>query len=153
MKEKNLLKPLTFALILIIIVIILLCVVGNTNAKYKEITEVSLSRYGTIVGLHDEYTLTFEDGVWVATYCNKEFYVDEEFANNVIKTLQKNQVHRWDGFNKEFREMTDGEKFKFYMCFSDGTTVEASGYERFPFNFRPVLEAFEKQYEVLLENE
>jgi len=156
-KEINILRLLLIAVVVIIVAIVIVFVFGNERVNYSELTEVKISRMGTMLPNGNEYTLTFKNGTWIASYneiiglednINKKI-VDDEFANEIKNLLAENKVQNWDGFNKHNKYITDGEKFDFYMRFSDGTEIQASGYMAYPKKFGLVFKEFEEHYEKL----
>ena len=156
-KEINILRLLLIAVVVIIVAMVVVFVLGNEEVNYSELTEVKISKIGTMIPNGNEYTLTLKDGTWIASHneivwlednINKKI-VDDVFANEIKNLLAENKVENWDGFNEENKYITDGEKFAFYMCFSDGTEVEASGYMAYPKTFGLVFKEFEEHYENL----
>ena len=156
-KGINVLRLIIITVVVIVAAIVVVFVLGNEKVNYNELIEVKISRNGTMIPGGTECTLTFKDGIWIATYNEMEGWddnisekiVDDVFANEIKNLLAKNKVQNWDGFNKENRYITDGEKFAFFMCFSDGTEIKASGYMVYPKNFDLVFNQFEECYEKL----
>lgn len=159
MKKKNCFYLLLISAV-VVIAVASIFVFGNKKVDYEELTEV---RLGCAAGLPyngTEFRLTLQDGTWVA-YRNrfveakgelvediKEQALDEETVQAFKKILSDNKLHKWDGFNESMQIM-DGYGFSFYMCFSDGSEVNAQGYMKFPENYKEVLAAIIEQYDLL----
>ncbi len=164
-KEVNILRWIIIVAVTIIALMAAFAVAFNfvfekEQVNYNGLTEVGIRHTGTMIPNGDEYKLSLQDGVWVASYNKIEWFedniqeksVDEVFVNEIKRILSDNKVHKWDGFNKKNEFVTDGEKFIFYMCFSDGTKIEASGYMVYPKNFDSVFGAFKEKYTLLFES-
>ena len=84
------------------------------------------------------YDFRTEDGVsaayfWMAN--EEEPYavpVDDTWVDVLTSIVQENNVILWDGFSESDSTLLDGTHFSITLEFSDGTTVNANGYGRFP---------------------
>jgi len=148
-KETNLLL-LFFAGIVIIAVfaIIFFFFCLKNKVDYAELIEVSISNSNGFAAVYDKYTLTRKDGEWVATrfdFREDDAYkvVDDAFVSKVIDILEENKVHKWDGFDRKLTFIYDATSINFYMRFSNGREIQASGYATYPKNFYIVFEEIE----------
>jgi len=63
----------------------------------------------------------------------KEAVVDASFLSSLETLLQKHGIRSWNGFRgRPMMQVLDGESFSLSIRFRDGSTVEASGNNRFP---------------------
>ena len=140
----------------IIVIFILACIFvflsSRDRVDYSELAEVRISDTNAFACVCDEYTLTRENGTWVAARSNFSanhayHVVSDAFANRIKAILEENNAHRWDGFNSRNDFVYDASSIHFYMRFSDGREINASGYAAYPENFYIVLEKFENLFE------
>lgn len=67
-----------------------------------------------------------------------ELEVEESFKDKLKEILVKNEVGKWDGYNKSDKNVLDGDSFSFGAWFKDKTSIHASGYMMWPDNYRNV---------------
>ena len=58
--------------------------------------------------------------------------VEDVWVDQLQDIVQAYNVILWDGFKGSDSMLLDGDSFSFSLAFSDGTTVNASGYGSFP---------------------
>lgn len=168
-KEVNVLQ-LGFICIFILTIAAVLCIFffKQSSVNYNELTEVRMKRMGTMLPSGEEYSLKLKNGAWVASHNQIEWEedhitettADDDFVYDIIKILEENNVHKWNDFHityeikKRLKPIaTDGTNYYFYMCFSNGDTIEIEEYHLYPETYITVLEAFEKRYEQLFNPE
>jgi len=124
--------------------------------KIGEIETFSLSHRSENTAYGDEhYALRLEDGVYTAsvkplnvpTEETQSFAVDEEFARELEQILIDNGVGKWNGFDKVDKRVLDGRSFSLYITMTDGTSVDAHGYMRWPKNYTDVNAAVEALFQ------
>ena len=155
-KELNILRLiLVVSVVLVVIVSLFVFFALNNRVEYNELVSVSITRSNAFARVDFTYTLSLENGVWIATYSDTffeepdELVVDDAFANEIKKLLKENRVHKWDGFDVEREYIYDASSIYFSMRFSDGKEIKAHGYAASPRNFSDVFSGFEKRYEPL----
>ena len=162
-KEFNILK---FLLITSIVIIAGILALTSTRdlVDYGQLTQVRIKVMGTMIPSGDEYALSLENGKWVASHEEiewlegpiREQVVDEKFVDQIREILKENKAHKWNSFNLKYEinklagsNSTDGTTYKFYMSFSDGTTITIDEYNLYPDTYMSVFHAFEKEFENL----
>ena len=68
----------------------------------------------------------------------KEVEVDEKTVGKIEEILKKYNVNSWNGFNKSDKYVLDGDSFSFSLSLKDETYISASGYMKWPKNYREV---------------
>lgn len=68
----------------------------------------------------------------------KEVELDEKTVTKIEEVLKKYNVTSWDGFNKSDKYVLDGDSFSFSLSLKDGSYISASGYMKWPNNYREV---------------
>lgn len=68
----------------------------------------------------------------------QEVRLTDKQIKDIEAILTKYKVSKWDGFNKSDKGVLDGDSFSFYLHTEDGVDVSASGYMRWPDNYREV---------------
>lgn len=76
--------------------------------------------------------------------------VDDTWVDQLQDIVYAYNVILWDGFNESFYELLDGTSFSISLTFSDGTTVNARGYGRFPAGYGDASAAIETHFLQLL---
>ena len=76
----------------------------------------------------------------------QEYIVDEEFVNRLTTILKENSVGKWNGFKKNDKHVLDGDDFDMYIVFSDESSIEASGYEKYPAGYSEVKDALDELF-------
>ena len=61
--------------------------------------------------------------------------IDKKTINRIIELLNKNEVYKWDGFNKSDKYVLDGDSFSFWLYMDNGKEIHASGYMKWPKNY------------------
>ena len=127
----------------------------------KEINDIKYFSYGTVDGMamYDgvHYSIDYKDNKYIATI--QENGVSEEDAKVVeiskrdVKRLEnilnKYNVGSWDGFQKYDKDVLDGSSFNISINTFDDNSVSASGYMRWPKNYREVRNELGNFFKVL----
>ena len=71
--------------------------------------------------------------------------------NKIIEVLNKYNVVKWDGFHKSDQGVLDGDSFSFSLHTEDDIDVSASGYMRWPDNYRNVRDELGEIFNPLYE--
>jgi len=155
-KEINVLRILLLSAVVIVVLVSALVFFSLSNrVDYNQLIEVSIARSNGFVAVYDGYTLTQEDGNWVAIRHYsfpdnaRKIAVDDAFVTKIKEILSENNVHKWDGFDKNLKYVYDATSVNFSMRFVNGKEITASGYATHPKNFYIVFEEFEKLFEEL----
>ncbi len=67
-----------------------------------------------------------------------EIIIEEKDINRIISILKKYNISKWNGFNKVDKNVLDGNSFSFYLRMQNDTTIEASGYMKWPEDYGKV---------------
>jgi hypothetical protein len=139
-------------ILIIIVGGIIIMFLGNKIIKSKkEINSIKLIEYGygdgrTIYG-HTSYTLKCDDKCILTTkydgFPDEEVFVveiDKNDIDKIIKLFQDNNVASWDGFSKSDKNVLDGTSFSFRVETKDNQKISASGYMKWPKNYREVVD-------------
>lgn len=116
----------------------------GTPVAITDIQEISFRESGSIVPLVSNATLTREEtGTRVRLelqYQDEyELMMDASLMDQVREILERYEVGNWNGFRGNDSMVLDGSSFSFYVSFTDGTSISASGTNAFPRNQRKVF--------------
>lgn len=123
-----------------------------TPVEISEVERISLSKWGMERPEISNFTMTrTEEGTEVAlTLYTDEEYVhmeDPALLDKVREILEENQVGNWNGFHGSNSHVLDGDGFGLFVEFTDGTTISASGENRYPKNYSETASALWKLIE------
>ena len=68
-----------------------------------------------------------------------EVEVDKKYIDSLVDLFNKYNVSKWDGFNKSDKYVLDGTSYSFKVVTKDDVKVYASGYMKYPKNYREVI--------------
>ena len=127
----------------------------------KEINDIKYFSYGTVDGMamYDgvHYSIEYKDGEYIATIQGNGVSEEDakvvEISKRDVKRLEnilnKYNVGSWDGFQKYDKDVLDGSSFNISINTFDDTSVSASGYMRWPKNYREVRNDLENFFKKL----
>lgn len=64
--------------------------------------------------------------------------LDKETINKIIDIFNKYNVSKWNRFNKYDKDVLDGDSFSFDLKTEDNNYISASGYMKWPNNYKEV---------------
>lgn len=112
--------------------------------------------YGSYFGGYWDYSIVTEDGKTVLTANGRngvELSVESEIPAEALEELKniliKEDIGAWNGFSKSNDGIMDGHSFSLSVLFSDGKTIAASGYMKYPANYEAGSKALEEYLETL----
>ena len=127
----------------------------------KEINDIKYFSYGTTDGMamYDgiHYSIEYKDDKYIATIQKREQSEEDakvvEISKDKVKKLEnilnEYNVGSWDGFQKYDKDVLDGHSFSLSIRTFDDTSISASGYMRWPKNYREVRSKLENFFEKL----
>lgn len=150
-------KKEIFGVIICVIIVLIIVVsiwVLYLHPKNKTISDIKKLSFhytdGYAINAYVDYELTCED---VCSLKYKPNGVPEEDAKTVsfpkedvskiIDVLNKYNVSRWDGFDRNAKDILDGDSFSFKVVMDDKNSIYASGYMLWPKNYREVKKELE----------
>ncbi|MCR5093975.1 MAG: hypothetical protein K6B72_08380 [Lachnospiraceae bacterium] len=81
------------------------------------------------------------------------FTEDEAFLDSIVRILSDNHVEKWDGFDGSAQDVLDGDSFSMNVRLTDGQTIGAHGYEKYPEGYGSVCGALDALFMDLYESE
>ena len=110
---------------------------------------------GSMINGSVSYTLKLKDGVYTASVkplyepeeATKTFTVDASFARKLEQLLVQYKVGKWNGFNKFNKMIMDGDNFGLSVIMTDGTSLDAHGYMKWPKNYSEVRNGIEELFD------
>lgn len=85
-----------------------------------------------------------EDGYQVYLGTQDVQWTGEETIHALYRILYTWDVFSWDGFHESAEDVLDGEGFWLEVALSDGTYMHATGSNRFPEHYGPVMHALQE---------
>jgi hypothetical protein len=152
-------KVLIAIIILIIIAIIIYSQKPKIDIKANNIKYIHYS-YSTgnmiysnvcyeIEENNGKYTLTIKPNN-VPEEEKQQIEIDEDTLNEIVEILNKYNVESWNNFHKSDKNILDGNSFTFNLKTKDNKEIEASGYMKYPKNYRKVQSELESIFEKLI---
>ena len=131
---------------------------NKENPKVKEITKLQLFKYHYINGnsmyANTDYQLECNEKC-IATIKSNGIpeeqslivEVKEETVTELINLLNEYKVGYWNGFQKSDKRVKDGHSFSIGIKVQDDIYISASGYMKYPKNFREVSKKIENIFQ------
>ena len=69
--------------------------------------------------------------------------VSDDVVSKLVDVLKKYDVSSWNGFNKNNKNVLDGDSFSLYVRMDNDDTIEASGYMMWPKNYSDVRDSID----------
>lgn len=156
-------KKIWILFIILIIVIIISLILVLIKRKKIEITKDSIKYMhfsystGNMMYSNVSYDIDYEDNKYIVTIKPSEISnedakiieIDENIMQKVADILNKYKVSNWDKFHKSDRNVLDGNSFSFNLKTKDDKTIDASGYMKWPANYRNVREELNSLFQSL----
>ena len=77
----------------------------------------------------------------------KEYNVSKKDLERIEKVLKANNVEKWNGFNKNDKNVLDGDSFSMSITTREGEEIDAHGYMKWPTNYGEVKTELDKIFE------
>lgn len=139
-------------IILVIVIIISLIVILLMKKKKIELTKDNIKymnfTYTTGNAMYSSvnYKIEYKDYKYIATIKPsgkseeeaKQIEIDENTLEKIVEVLNKYNVYTWNNFHKNNKSVLDGTSFSFNLETKEDKTIDASGYMRWPNNYKNV---------------
>ena len=147
-------------ILVIIIVIVVVCAV-NQLSKKKEIHTMKEFYYSSSGGM------AYNGNTYYKIKCKEKCILDvklpykiekrnivisDDIVNQIIDVLNQYQVSTWDGFDKNDKNIMDGDSFTLKVSFDDKYSISAHGYMKVPKNYRDVISHISSILDPIYEN-
>jgi len=76
--------------------------------------------------------------------------IKEDDLRDLEEILKELRIGKWDGFKKSDKNVLDGNSFSLNIDFTDGTEIDASGYMKWPNNYKEFKDKVAIYFEDLL---
>ena len=101
---------------------------------------------GYMINSYTRYQIVIEEEKYIAKIKpygksedeEKEIEINQDFIEKIVTILKKYEVTKWDGFNKSDHDVMDGDSFSISITMINDKSINASGYMKWPNNFRNV---------------
>ena len=77
----------------------------------------------------------------------KEYNISKKDLERIEKVLKDNHVEKWNGFNKNDKNVLDGDSFSMSITTREGEEIDAHGYMKWPTNYGEVKTELDKIFE------
>jgi hypothetical protein len=102
---------------------------------------------GYAMNAYTKYQIDKKDGKYIATIKQhgepeddaKEIEISSNKMQELESILNKYKVNEWNGFNKTDKNVLDGDSFSFSLRTEEGNSISASGYMKWPENYKSVV--------------
>ena len=147
--------------IIVLVLIIIICFFSfNKKTQISDIENFSFSySKGYMANAYIRYNISCKEK---CTATIKPYGVAEENAyeldisNDVMDEIKslliKYDVYKWNGFNKNDKNVLDGDSFNFYFKKKNVDKIEASGYMMWPKNYADVRNGLDSIFNKILED-
>ena len=143
-------KMLLITMIVLIVLCIIVCLLFIFKSFRKvEIKDITLFSFGYSVGNYMDANVSYSlecSKTCIATVKKEgvkdedanKIEVDSYFIEGLEDILKKYDVASWNGFSKNDNRVLDGYSFSLYIKMSSGDSISASGYMKWPKNYKEV---------------
>ena len=159
-------KKIWIILLICIVVIIISLVVTLLKKRKVELTSNNIKSIhfsystGTMMYAYARYNIDYKDNKYIASIKpnnieeekTKEIEIDKNTLKKIVNVLNKYEVYCWNNFHKNDKNVLDGNSFSFYLKTKDNNEIDASGYMRWPKNYRNVRDELDNIFEKLYKN-
>ncbi len=155
MFKKMIIIGVIVLIILILVVLLLFRKKNGENQMLESLKELSYeksdgrSMYGRVsyhILCDDSCILESNlDGYHEEDIMKSE--VDSDTLEEILSVLNQYHVSSWDGFNKVDKTVLDGSNFTFKVVTKEGKRVYATGYMKYPKNYREVINELTKIFD------
>lgn len=132
---------------------------GPTQTPEASLTYLYFSESASYFKRVLGYEFREEEGKYTAVFCmaneeeNYPVAVDQAWVDMLKGFVRQYDMQSWNGFRGSAPGLLDGTRFQVECTFSDGSTIQASGYGRFPPHYRDASKAIEAHFMQLLPEE
>ena len=82
---------------------------------------------------------------------NFNFEVTEKELKEIANIIEKNEIYKWDGFDKSDPDVLDGDGFSLYVTYDSNDKIKAHGYMKYPKNYSKGANALKEYLDGLIE--
>lgn len=138
-------------------VLVTLCACAKPLRTNAPMTGFCFSHSGMHTGLMYRLSADKTEDVWQATLSllggELEYVLDmtETEAEELAAIVRKQDMNRWNGFDKTDRRALDGTGFDLTIRYADGQVLSASGSNAFPKGYREARDEILKFFGELME--
>lgn len=134
---------------IILVVITIVALILNPIIKAKKIENLKSFSFIYSTGYYKDASVIYElkyNDKWILYYKGDgisdedtiSYEVDENLIERLENILNKYEVSRWNGFNKNDKYVLDGNSFSISINYNENNSVSAHGYESWPTNYHNV---------------
>lgn len=144
------------------IILIGIVILSSVNfIAVGDIKGLRIFHYSTVDGMAIwdgvDYSIDYEKGKYIAKIKNngessdnaKKVEISKDKVKKLEDILNKYKVGNWNGFRGNNKDVLDGSSFNLYIKLEDNTTIDASGYMKWPKNYREVREELDSFFKGL----
>ncbi len=62
--------------------------------------------------------------------------IDNKHLKEINKIINEKKIYKWDGFDRSDKGVMDGSGFSLSVLYSDGKSISAHGYMKYPSNYK-----------------
>lgn len=164
MKNKDLITIIELVIIIILLIIGITLFFKRSTKKIENIKSFEfIYSSGMEIYSYVDYKVDCKNNKCIAAIKpsgvpeekSKTKELTKEELQELEDLLKKYKVERWDGFQKYNRNIMDGSSFNLHINMENNESIDASGYMKWPKNFKEVSEGlgkiFKKFYDEGLE--
>ncbi|MBR3116773.1 MAG: hypothetical protein IKF36_02735 [Bacilli bacterium] len=136
--------------LLVAIISILAIVLIPKNKEYGDIESFTYN-FGSGEGSYYEFNINIENDKYIFTgkgYSSSDLNIKKELSTSDMKELSNiikdNNITSWDGFDREKKDILDGDSFKLIVKYKNGEKIVANGYMLYPDNYREASKKLEE---------
>lgn len=140
--------------VIIILIIVISIWVLYLHPKNKTISDIKKLSFhytdGYAMNAYVDYELICDDTCSLKYKLNgvpeedaKTVDFPKEYVSKIIDVLNKYNVSRWDGFDRNAKNVLDGDSFSFKVEIDAENSIYASGYMLWPKHYREVKKELE----------
>ena len=142
-------------LVALLLVVGLLTFTGCGKTKSNSSIKSFTFNFGGFWGQSNYSLIKEEDGVKYKAVGYNGVNLDEDktistsYLDELKKVIDDNNLQDWNNFDEKDNDVLDGEGFYLEIIYEDGTTIKASGSNKFPDNYGKVKEEMKKFFDTI----
>lgn len=146
---------------LILLLIVILIGITGCNSKEKIDSDIISFKYhyGSYNDYYYEYDINIIDEKVVlnakgynAVNLNVEKEIDKSYLEELAKIINDNEIYKWNDFDKSDKNILDGYGFNLEVNYSNGKTLKAHGYMKYPKNYNEGHKVLSEFLEQIIED-
>lgn len=137
--------------------------IGITGCNSKEKIDSDIISFKYHYGSYNDYYYEYDINIidekvvlnakgYNAVNLNVEKEIDKSYLEELAKIINDNEIYKWNDFDKSDKNILDGYGFNLEVNYSNGKTLKAHGYMKYPKNYNEGHKVLSEFLEQIIED-